>query len=250
MKGAQDNDIGGRLTTLQHLSRTLVLFGMCGRYTQTGDLQELMTHFRIDSFTESIRPRFNIAPTQNAPVIVWENGRVLKQMRWGLVPNWAKDEKIGSKMINARSETLAEKPSFKRLLVANRCLVLADGFFEWRPSVSGKSKAPVRILLKDSQPFAFAGLWDSWKRLDGSEIQTFTIITTVSNETIRPFHHRMPVILNSADEDIWLKSNNMDSADLEAVLRPYPAELMTLYEVPKRVNSPKNDSPDCITPAS
>jgi putative SOS response-associated peptidase YedK len=221
---------------------------MCGRYTQTGDIQQLRLRFEIETILDEPQPRYNISPTQLAAVIVWENGRVLKQMRWGLVPRWAKDEKIGSKMINARAETIAEKPSFRGLLKGRRCLIPADGFFEWLPSASGKSKMAVRVVLKDRQPFAFAGLWDSWKRSDGSELLTYTIITTESNELMRPFHHRMPVILSREDEDTWLRGDSAEAEVLAAILKQYPAELMEYYEVGSKVNSPRNDSPDCVLP--
>lgn len=220
---------------------------MCGRYTQTGDIQQLRLHFDIDTVMEAPQPRYNIAPSQVAPVIVWDNGSVLKQMRWGLIPRWARNEKVGNKMINARCETLAEKPSFKSLLARNRCLVLADGFYEWRATPS-KGKTPIRIVLKDRRPFAFAGLWDCWKRDDGQELETFTIVTTIANDLIKDYHLRMPVILDRAASDIWLKGNDLDIQTLDEILLPFPAEEMELYEVPRMVNSPSHDSPDCIAP--
>ncbi len=221
---------------------------MCGRYTQSTELEQLKLRFEVDDIEAPVHPRFNIAPTQEAAVIVWENGRVLKLMRWGLIPRWAKDEKIGDKMINARAETIAEKRSFKNLLATRRCLVVADGFFEWRASDTGKSKTPIRIVMKNRQPFAFAGLWDKWKRPDGKDILTFTIITTESNDMIREFHRRMPVILSRDDEDVWLQNPGDDPEALLALLKPYPAGQMELYEVPKTVNSPRNDTPECIKP--
>ena len=221
---------------------------MCGRYSQSGDIEQLRPRFQLDMILDTPVHRYNIAPSQAAPVVLWDDGRVLKLMQWGLVPYWAKDERIGNKMINARAETLTEKRSFKRLLAANRCLVLADGFYEWRPSEARKSKSPVRIVLKNREPFAFAGLWDRKKKVDGSELFTFTIITTESNELIRPFHHRMPVILDTQDEDLWLRGTFDNTESMLGLLRPYPATAMELYEVSTAVNSPHTDSPECIRP--
>lgn len=147
-------------------------------------------------------------------------------------------------MINARAETLAEKPSFKRLIGKRRCLVLADGFYEWRKE--GKRKVPLRIVRKDRQPFAFAGLWDSWRNPDANELHSFTIITTEANDLLRPIHDRMPVILHQTDEQLWLDPNVNDAAKLRPFLVPYPTELMEAYEVSPIVNSPANDLPQCI----
>jgi putative SOS response-associated peptidase YedK len=221
---------------------------MCGRYSQSGIIEQLRPRFQLDLILEPPVQRYNIAPSQTAPVVLWEDGRVLKLMQWGLVPYWAKDEKIGNKMINARAETLTEKRSFKRLLASNRCLVLADGFYEWRPSRTGKGKTPVRIVLKSRELFAFAGLWDCKKRVDGSELFSYTIITTEANDLIRPFHHRMPVILDAQHEDIWLHGTADDMETMLGLLRPYPAAAMELYEVSAAVNSPRTDSSECIQP--
>jgi putative SOS response-associated peptidase YedK len=234
--------------TSQQFFRPCVLYLMCGRYSQFGDLQQLRLRFQIEMIAETPVQRYNIAPSQNAPVVLWDNGRVLRLMQWGLVPHWAKDEKIGNKMINARAETLTEKRSFKNLLASNRCLVLADGFYEWRPTKTGKGKSPVRIVLKDRGSFAFAGLWDRSKRSDGSEFFSYTIITTEANELISPFHHRMPVILEAQSENIWLKGAAEDSEILLGLLRPYPPAEMELYEVAAKVNSPRTDSLECILP--
>jgi putative SOS response-associated peptidase YedK len=219
---------------------------MCGRYTESTELEQLKLRFEVEDIEEPVIQRFNIAPTQLAPVIVWDNGRTLKLMRWGLIPRWSKSEKIGEKMINARAESITEKRSFKNLLKGQRCLVIADGFFEWRPSATDKSKIPIRIVLNDRRPFAFAGLWDRWKGPAGKEILSFTIITTGSNDLIREFHQRMPVILRMEDEDTWLRSSGDDIDSLVALLQPYPSDLLELYEVSKTVNSPRNDTPDCI----
>ena len=164
-------------------------------------------------------------------------------MQWGLVPSWAKDPSIGNKMINARAETLAEKPSFKGLIGKRRCLVLADGFYEWRKE--GKGKIPMRFTLRGGEPFSFAGLWDSWKKPAGGELFSFTIITTQANNLLRPIHERMPVILNKEGEEKWL---DPDFKEIHELLVPYPVEMMEFYDVSKLVNSPRNDLPQCISP--
>lgn len=165
-------------------------------------------------------------------------------MHWGLVPTWAKDASIGNRMINARAETIAEKRTFKALLDRKRCLVLADGFYEWQKKERGKF--PVRFVLKDRGLFAFAGLWDSWRKPDGSEIQSFTIITTGANDIIRPIHERMPVILDRNSEDKWLDLDLKDTVKLTPLLKAYPSRDMEAYCVYKMVNSPTNDRPECI----
>jgi putative SOS response-associated peptidase YedK len=171
-------------------------------------------------------------------------------MRWGLVPSWSKQEKYGYKMINARAETIAEKPSFRRSLQNRRCLVPATGYYEWRELPESrptkKAKAPMYFTLHGDRPFAFAGLWDVWKRFDGKEIVTFTIITCEPNELVRPIHDRMPVILRPEDESRWLDLATVAPAELTPLLNPYPSELMKVYEVSKLVNSPKHDTAACI----
>lgn len=199
-----------------------------------------------------LKPRYNIAPSQNAPVVMVEGeGKRLRMMRWGLVPSWANEAAIGNRMINARSETLAEKPSFKKSLKQRRCLVLADGFYEWQAPKEGKGrKTPMRILLKSREPFAFAGLWDIWKDPDGEELLSFTIITTQANDLIKGIHERMPVILAPEEEEIWLKSGPDETARLLSLLDPYPAKAMDVYEVSTAVNSPSNDRKECIEPVA
>lgn len=191
---------------------------MCGRYTQTKQFYEIRLRFDVDAFEHEISPRYNIAPNQRAVVIMSEGKRKLEMMQWCLIPSWAKDPSIGNRMINARAETLAEKPSFKRLIGKRRCLVLADGFYEWRKE--GKRKVPLRIVRKDRQPFAFAGLWDSWRNPDANELHSFTIITTEANDLLRPIHDRMPVILHQTDEQLWLDPNVNDAAKLRPFLVP------------------------------
>lgn len=177
-------------------------------------------------------------------MVVRDGSRVLRLMHWGLVPSWAKDPSIGNRMINARAETVHQKPSFKKLLGRRRCLVLADGFYEWRKVQGGK--IPMRLVLKGREPFSFAGLWDSWQRPDGGEHQSFTIITTISNDLLKPIHDRMPVILQPEGEEKWLAPDVKDMAALVSFLKPFPSNLMEAYEVSRLVNSPMNDRPECI----
>jgi len=203
---------------------------MCGRFTYAKEFRELRIRFHLDRDIPLFRPRYNIAPGQEVAVIFNRDGaRGLAMMQWGLVPAWVKDPAIDNRMINARAETLAEKPAFKRLIGKRRCVVPADGFYEWRKE--GKRKVPMRFRLKTGEPFGFAGLWDSWRRPDGNELQSFTIITTDANEFIRPIHDRMPVILTQEDEERWLDLELKEPAKLLSLLRPYPPRLMEAYDV-------------------
>jgi putative SOS response-associated peptidase YedK len=222
---------------------------MCGRYTLATQLDLLADRFGIDPGPVSHTLRYNVAPGQTVPVVISDSGRNLSMMRWGLVPHWAKDESIGYKMINARAETVGEKPSFRKSLESRRCLVLADGFYEWLKPGPGRRKTPIRFVLRDRQPFGFAGLWDRWLRPDGESLLTFTIITTDANEIVRPVHDRMPVILHREDESMWLHGEAGNTAPPVGLLRPYPAVLMESYAVSGLVSSPQNDSPACIEPA-
>lgn len=221
---------------------------MCGRFSQTQNLNQLMTRFLIEDAVLDLKPRYNIAPSQDVSVVISHSGkRSLNLFHWGLIPSWAKERSIGNKMINARAETLKEKPSFKRLIQKKRLLIPADGFYEWQKDATGKTKTPFFIGLKSKELFGFAGLWDAWKSPEGEEVRTFTIITTDANEVLRPIHGRMPVILKKEDEEAWLDPESM----LEKVLgflAPYPEAEMAAYPVSKLVNSPKNDSPECVTP--
>ncbi len=220
---------------------------MCGRFTLSTDLAHLQLAFQIDQIKAEPTPSFNVAPTHAVSVLVQRQGsNTLEMMHWGLIPVWAKDPQIGSKMINARVETVAEKPSFKRLLKNQRCLILADGFYEWRED-SGK-KSPMFIRLRSQEPFGFAGLFDMWKSPEGETVTSCTIITTAANELMRPFHHRMPIILPKSVHAKWLDPALQDSADLLPLLQPYPAEEMEAYPVSTRVNSPSHNSPECIEP--
>lgn len=175
-----------------------------------------------------------------------DEGKKLTVFRWGLIPSWAKDTSIGNKMINARSETLLEKPSFKAAFKKRRCLILADGFYEWKKT--GQEKLPMYIYLKNEKPFAFAGIWETWQSPDGSTMHSCAIITTAPNELMIPIHDRMPAILSKAHIDMWLDTSRVDEKILLNLLNPYPSEEMSVYQVSKIVNSPQNDIPACIDP--
>ena len=222
---------------------------MCGRYTLAVDDPDLLAdrfdfpHQDLDRY----RLRYNVAPTQEVPAVVFEDGnRRLALLRWGLVPSWAKDKSGAARLINARGESVAEKPSFRTAFKRRRCLVLADGFYEWKRE--GKVRQPFRFLLDSGEPFAFAGLHEVWKPGTSDELHTVTIITTAANDLVSPIHDRMPVILPRDVEAEWLDPET-DASDLTDLLLPYPGEAMHSYPVSTLVNSPANDSPDCIAPA-
>ena len=218
---------------------------MCGRFTLTTDLEPLEERFLFRAKDLSSKPRYNIAPSQPVfTVIRDEKGNRAGFLRWGLIPSWAKNAEIGNRMINARAETMAEKPSFRRALQKRRCLILADGFYEWRQE--GKKKTPLFISLASREPFAFAGLWETWRPPDGEPIHSCTIITTTPNSLMEPIHNRMPVILAREAEALWLDRTVDDPQKLLPLLVPYAEMLMDAYAVALTVNSPKNDSPACI----
>jgi len=221
---------------------------MCGRFTLTVDPGQLQEAFPWASIPEGIPLRYNIAPSQPAAVISNDGLNRVDFYNWGLIPFWAKDPKIGNRMINARAETLAEKPSFRGSFKYKRCLVLTDGFYEWRKEPGTKTKTPIYLRMKNQEPFAFAGLWDIWNSSDGSEIRTFTIITTEPNQLVEKIHNRMPVILPHNAYSEWLQEGENDPSLLNSFLHPYPAEEMEAYPVSRYVNSPQNDSPECIIP--
>lgn len=222
---------------------------MCGRFTLTLDPDELRQAFPWVAFPQQDwRPRFNIAPSQALAVVPNNGEQRLDFFSWGLVPFWAKDPSIGSRMINARAETLAEKPSFRNAYKRRRCLVLADGFYEWQAVPGEKAKQPMYIRMQDGEPFAFAGLWEDWQSADGSQILSCTIITTQPNELVRPIHNRMPVILPAEAYPDWLAPGEVPASQLNHLLNPYPSERMQAYPVSRLVNSPANDSPECIQP--
>jgi putative SOS response-associated peptidase YedK len=220
---------------------------MCGRYTLTRPA-DLVEELGVEPKGE-LAPRYNIAPTQNLPVVRATReggGRELAVMRWGLIPSWAKDEKIGNKLINARSETAAEKPSFRSAMKSRRCLILADGFFEWA-KIEG-AKQPHYIHLKDHKPFVFAGLWERWsKDPEQGPVDSYTILTTSANEAIRPLHDRMPVILDPASHDLWLDPE-VGAGEVKDLLKPYADEAIEYEPVSRLVNNPRNDVPQCVEP--
>ena len=216
---------------------------MCGRFSLHVDINTVAQHFGVPATLET-SPRYNVAPTQEVVSIMHNGASHLALLRWGLIPSWAKDESIGSRMINARAETLIEKPSFKGLLRSKRCMIVADGFYEWRKE--NGSKTPMYITLKNGEPFAFAGLWDQWKSPDGQQIRTCTIITTEPNDVVATIHNRMPAILVPDAYDLWLDPDVRDEHALTHWLSPYPAEEMTARPVSRLVNDPKHDSPELI----
>ncbi len=221
---------------------------MCGRYALSIEQQEMLQVYLADLFLDDWRPRYNIAPTQDAPVLVQKDGELgIRTFRWGLVPFWAKDPSIGNRMINARSETVTEKPSFRAAWKhGRRCLVLADAFYEWQKPASGKGpKTPHAVRLADERPFGFAGLWESWNGEEG-ELRSFTILTTEPNELLRPIHNRMPVILGDREAwEAWVDPD-VPSDDLEELLGPYLPEEMQAYPVSTYVNKPGNEGKECL----
>jgi putative SOS response-associated peptidase YedK len=217
---------------------------MCGRYSFVPK-QDFAERFQVENQQLDLQTRYNVAPSQVMPVITRNSPNRAEEMRWGLVPFWAKDPSIGNRMINARAETIAEKPAFRRPLAARRCLVPASGFYEWQRSPEGK--VPHYIFLRDAETFAFAGLYEIWKDEAGNALKTYTIITTTPNALMEPIHNRMPVILRREDEALWL-DKAAEVPDLLALLRPYPAELMDAYPVSRAVNSPANDGEELIEP--
>ena len=222
---------------------------MCGRFTLTVDPAELQDSFNDFTFPPQFAPRFNIAPTQPVLAIPNDGRNKADFFVWGLIPSWAKDPSIGNRLINARGETLAEKPSFRGGYKYKRCLVLADGFYEWMKQPGTKTKVPHFIHMKDRRPFAFAGLWDEWNGPDGSQIRSCTIVTTEPNELMAPIHNRMPVILPHDAYAQWLDTAPQTRETLQPLIRPYPAEEMAAYPVSTLVNSPKNDRAECVVPA-
>jgi putative SOS response-associated peptidase YedK len=222
---------------------------MCGRFTLTVNPAEMQDAFTDYDFPAQFAPRFNIAPTQPVLAIPNDGGNKAGFFVWGLIPSWAKDPSIGNRLINARSETLAEKPSFRGSYKYKRCLILADGFYEWKKQPGTKTKIPHFIHMKDRQPFAFAGLWDEWNSPDGSQIRSCTIITIEPNELMAPLHNRMPVILPLDAYTQWLDSVPQTRENLDPLIKPYPAEEMAAYPVSTLVNNPKNESAECVVPA-
>jgi putative SOS response-associated peptidase YedK len=211
------------------------------------DKERIAERFGIDPAQVPFAGRYNVAPTQPVMSIVDGPGRKMDVLQWGLVPSWAKELPAGGGLINARAETIAEKPSFRHAFRTRRCLVPADGFYEWRRD--GRVKIPTYVRLRSKDPFAFAGIWEKWVGPGGREIRTCAIITTEPNALMKPIHNRMPVILKPKDEQEWLALGTSDVGRLLGMLRPYPVEEMEAYEVSRFVNSPTNDSAECVKPA-
>jgi putative SOS response-associated peptidase YedK len=223
---------------------------MCGRYTITIEEEALLARFRIWETQGHHSPRYNVAPTQKNPVVVVnkENKRILTPMKWGLIPSWAKDESIGNRMINARMETVIQKPSFRTAFLRRRCLVPADGYYEWKKPGTPGRKTPFRIVLKSREVFAFAGLWEIWRNKEGEVIPSYTIITTEADDMVGKVHPRMPVILRPENEDSWIDTTPKDSANLIKLLDPYPADSTEMYEVSPVVGKANIDTEDLIKP--
>ena len=221
---------------------------MCGRFTLTTPAQTLAVQFDLAQ-VPALEPRYNIAPTQPVATVrvgSESKGRELVHMRWGLIPFWAKDPSIGARMINARSETVAEKRSFRTAFRRRRCLVLADGFYEWQ-KLDG-AKQPLYVSLQDREAFAFAGLWERWEGSENGVVESCTLLTCEPNELLRPIHNRMPVILNPKDHTLWLDREFQEAERLQTLLCPYPSGGMQASAVSRYVNSPRNEGPECILP--
>jgi putative SOS response-associated peptidase YedK len=225
---------------------------MCGRFTLRAPASTVAEQFKLLD-VEPLNARFNIAPTQPVAAVrrvgeSREPGHQLVWLKWGLVPSWAKDPRTGNSLINARAESVAEKPAFRAAFRRRRCLVLADGFYEWQRT--GPKKQPYFIRLADDRPFAFAGLWEFWEGLDHSSLETCTLITTGPNELMAPIHNRMPVILSPDNYDRWLDPAVQQPEQLQPLLRPYPNDAMLAYPVGTHVNNPRNEDANCIAPAA
>jgi putative SOS response-associated peptidase YedK len=223
---------------------------MCGRYTLHHTLKEIEERFGVEAIEELISPRYNIAPSQTVPVIrraqLGEDLREMAGCKWGLIPYWAKDPKIGNNLINAKAETIADKPSFKQAFARRRCLIPADGFFEWKKRGKEPSQ-PIYVRKRGGGLFAFAGLWEEWKTPEGETLESCTIITVEPNELISKIHHRMAAILNPDDEATWIDPQSKID-DLPRLLRPYESDDLEAIPVSRAVNSPAHNSPDCIAP--
>ncbi|MBM4124876.1 MAG: SOS response-associated peptidase [Nitrospira sp.] len=223
---------------------------MCGRFSQTAPPDVIAQEFSLDD-PPLLTPRYNIAPSQPVAAIRLHPESAKRDcvlFRWGLIPSWAEDPAISIRMINARAETVAEKPAFRSAFRHRRCLVLADGFYEWRRE--GRTKQPFYIRKRDGGPFALAGLWEPWQSAEGVAVESCTILTTGANEAMAPIHDRMPVLLDPKDYALWLDPNIRQTEALLPLLRPVPSECLTLYPVSVWVNSPGHDDPQCLAPLS
>lgn len=218
---------------------------MCGRYSLAVSPEKLAEYYMAEVPEAFTGPRYNVAPSQSMPILTNAQPDSFQMARWGLVPFWAKDPSIGNKMINARAETLMEKPAFSRLLERKRCLVPSDGFFEWKKV--GKSKRPYRFTLGDGELFSFAGLWDTWKMPDGQEMISYTIITSPPNDLVKEYHDRMAVVLPKEKEPLWLQED-ASASELENLLQPISPKKMEVYPVPAAMGSPSFECPEAIRP--
>ena len=221
---------------------------MCGRFTLISSVADLQLRFGFAMEPAEVRPRYNVAPTQQVLAVTNDGERRGELMRWGLVPSWAKDVKIGNRMINAVSETAATKPAFRSAFRRRRCLVLADGFFEWRKE--GKKRVPLYFTQRSGEPMSFAGLWENWKSPEDEWIRSCAILTTAANSFIEPVHNRMPVILSPETEPLWLDPLTETPANLGPLLVPAPPELLDVREVSPVVNNARSEGPDCIAPVT
>lgn len=221
---------------------------MCGRYTLGRSTKDILLRYAIQQSLFEFAPRYNIAPSQLVPIVLVSNGsRTLDSLKWGLIPFWVKDLSKAKPLINARAESLAEKPSFKQALARRRCIIPADGFYEWKGQ--SKTRLPMYIRPTGDELFSFAGLWEQWTSADGEVLRTCAIITVAPNQLMSEIHNRMPAILDKRGEELWLAEEQRDVAKLSSLLRPYPDSLMRAYEVSARVNSPAVDDVDCTAAA-
>ena len=219
---------------------------MCGRYSLIADLGGLAQRFEFNGDRLTFEPAYNVAPTQQVLTVVGGDTRRGGFMRWGLIPHWAKNASIGGRMINARAETVAEKPASRNALRRRRCLVLADGFYEWQRS--GTARRPMRVVMRTGEPFTLAGLWSVWRDPDGNRVPSCAIITTAANELLRPIHDRMPVVLPKELEEFWLDASVEDAPTLTGIMASCPAGAMEAFEVSRLVNSVANDEPEVVAP--
>lgn len=249
---------------MEAMNSALESFRMCGRFSLSTPPEIVAKLFDL-WLIPRLSPRYNIAPTQSVAVIraaagddgedsaakrrSSAQGNRLDLLHWGLIPHWADDRAIGNRMINAKAETAAEKPAFRDAFKKRRCLIPADGFYEWKKlDAAGKVKQPNRIVRPDGQPFALAGLWATSRDPDGNPVESFTILTTEPNAVARPIHNRMPVIIRPSDYAAWLDPAQQDAAKVQSLIKPTPDEELTAYPVSRHVNSPGNDDPRCIAP--
>ena len=219
---------------------------MCGRFALHHTTDEVADLFSVDHVAAGLLPRYNIAPSQPVSVIVQHDHRTLEAFRWGLVPFWAKEAKIGNRMINARAETLAQKPAFRAAVKRRRCLIPASGFYEWRKA--GSAKEPTYVFRTDQRPLAMAGLWEEWCSPDDEILHSCAIVTTAANDFMRPIHHRMPVILDPPAAETWLSLAITEPGELAGLLKPYGPDALMAHPVSPQVNVPEYDAPDCLEP--